>query len=95
MIYAKKELSPEEYRFCGKMGITLNLPSKKGERSLDGFTGMGGIYICEDCITEFGFSYDDPYVYRFQRMQNILKFCYEGIINKAKIKLKFKKKQND
>lgn len=85
----KRELTSLEYDRSAKMGITLSIPSKKGHCS--DYTGIGKLDICEDCITDFGFIYDDPYVGSHIRMNNKLKSVWIDIINKIKPKLKFEK----
>ena len=83
----KKELTSLEYENSAKMTVTLHIPSKKGKCSA--YTGVDNIDVCEDCITGFGFVYDDPYVGDHVRMTNTLKSTCLNIINKAKLKLKF------
>ena len=85
----KKELTSLEYNIAAKMTITLSIPSKKGHCSA--YTGVDKIDVCEECITGFGFVYDDPYVGDHQRMTSRLKNTYLDIINKVKLKLKFDK----
>ena len=83
----KKELTQLEYDNTAKMTITLNIPSKKGMCSE--YTGIDNIDVCEDCITGFGFVYDDPYVGSQSRATNRLKSVYSEVINKVKLKFKF------
>lgn len=83
----KKELTSLEYDNSAKMTITLKIPSKKG--NCPSYTGINNIDVCEDCITGFGFVYDDPYVGDQQRMTSRLKNTYSDIINKVKMKFKF------
>lgn len=83
----KKELTSLEYNNCAKMTITLDIPSKVGMSSE--YTGIDEIDVCEECITSFGFIYDDLYVGSHIRIKNKLYSTYSDIINKAKLKLKF------
>lgn len=83
----KKELTCLEYKNSAKMTVTLYIPSKKG--MCYEYTGIDKIDVCEECITGFGFVYDDPYVGNHSRTTNRLKSVYSDIINKAKLKLKF------
>jgi len=87
----KNELTSLEYENRAKMTVTLSVPSKKG--NCHAYTGVDKIDVCEECITGFGFVYDDPYVGDHQRMTNRLKSVYSDIINKAKLKLKFNVKK--
>ena len=83
----KKELTSVEYRNVAKMTVTLSIPSKKGY--CQSYTGINNIDVCEECITGFGFVYDDLYVGYHERMTYKLKSTYSDIINKVKLKLKF------
>lgn len=83
----KRELTSSEYDHSAKMTVKLYIPSKKG--NCRAYTGVNNIDVCEDCITDFGFVYDDPYVGSHQRMTSRLKNTYSDIINKVKLKLKF------
>lgn len=83
----KNELTSLEYEYAAKMTVTLSIPSKKGY--CHDYTGIDKIDVCEECITGFGFVYDDPYVGSHQRMTSRLRSTYSAIINKAKLKLKF------
>lgn len=85
----KKELTSLEYEYSAKMIVALAIPSKKGH--CGAYTGIDKIDVCEECITGFGFVYDDPYIGSHQRMTDKLKNTYSDIINKLKLKLKFSK----
>ena len=85
----KKELTSLEYDNSAKMTVTLSIPSKKGKCSE--YTGINNIDVCEECITGFGFIYDDPFINSKRRMENTLKTTYTDIINKVKMKFKFNK----
>lgn len=88
----KKELISLEYNNSAKMTVTLKIPSKKGNCS--SYTGIDNIDVCEECITGFGFVYDDPYVYSHCRMESKLKDKYAEIVNKLKLKFDFKKQED-
>ena len=83
----RKELTSSEYENSAKMTVTLSIPSKKGY--CGEYTGVDNIDVCEECITGFGFVYDDAYVGSHQRMTSTLRITYADIINKVKMKFKF------
>lgn len=85
----KKELTTLQYKNCAKMTVTIHIPSKQGNSPQ--YTGVDKIDVCEDCVTGFGFIYDDPYIGSYERILNTLRNTYSNIISKTKLSFKFNK----